>query len=65
MWIDPESDSRPWFMQPFHPATLAIALAGPAAQLRAVRALYQAMKGGQRIFYGHFRCWGLPDTIEE
>jgi hypothetical protein len=34
-------------------------------QHRAVRALYEAMKGGARIFYGHFPCWGLPDTMRE
>jgi hypothetical protein len=34
-------------------------------QFRAVRALYEAMKGGERIFYGHFPCWGLPDTMRE
>lgn len=34
-------------------------------QFRAVRALYEAMKGGERIFYGHFLCWGLPDTMRE
>lgn len=26
-----EPDTRLWFMQPFHPATLAIALAAPVA----------------------------------
>lgn len=34
-------------------------------QSRTVRALYEAMKGGERIFYGHFPCWGLPDTMRE
>jgi hypothetical protein len=34
-------------------------------QFRAVRGLYNAMKGGKRIFYGHFPCWGLPDTMRE
>jgi hypothetical protein len=34
-------------------------------QFRAVRALYVAMKDGNRIFYGHFPCWGLPDTMRE
>jgi hypothetical protein len=34
-------------------------------QFRAVRALYESMKGGERIFYGHFPCWGLPDTMRE
>jgi PcrA/UvrD tudor domain len=34
-------------------------------QFRAVRALYEAMKGGKRVFYGHFPCWGLPDTMRE
>lgn len=35
------------------------------AQRRAVRALYAAMKDGERIFYGHFPCWGLPDSLRE
>lgn len=34
-------------------------------QLRAVRAMLAAMEGGKRIFYGHFPCWGLPDTMRE
>ena len=34
-------------------------------QARAVRALFQAMKGGRRIFYGHFPCWRLPDTMRD
>jgi hypothetical protein len=48
---------------------------GPAHQLRAadlsplqqraVRVLAAAMEGGRRIFYGHFPCWGLPDTMRE
>jgi len=36
-----------------------------AQQMRAVRALYEAMKGGKRIFCGYFPCWGLPDTMRE
>jgi hypothetical protein len=34
-------------------------------QHRAVRVLAAAMDGGRRIFYGHFPCWGLPDTMRE
>jgi len=34
-------------------------------QARAVRAMYQAMQGGKRIFCGHFPCWGLPDSLRE
>jgi hypothetical protein len=34
-------------------------------QFRAVRALYESMKGGKRIFYGHFPCWGLPDSMRD
>jgi hypothetical protein len=29
---------------------------------RAVRALSSAIEGGQRIFYGYFPQWGLPET---
>jgi hypothetical protein len=36
-----------------------------ARQQRAVHAMYEAMKGGKRIFYGHFPCWGLPDSMRE
>jgi hypothetical protein len=36
-----------------------------AQQMRAVRALYEAMKGGKRISCGYFPCWGLPDTMRE
>jgi hypothetical protein len=31
-------------------------------QRRAVRAMSSAMQDGQRIFYGSFRLWGLPET---
>lgn len=33
-------------------------------QARAVRAMAVAMEGGQRIFYGHFPQWGLPDAVD-
>lgn len=36
-----------------------------ALQIRTVRALYEAMKDGERIFYGHFPSYGLPDKLEE
>lgn len=34
-------------------------------QFRAVCALYNAMKGGDRIFHERFSFWGLPDTLQE
>lgn len=34
-------------------------------QMRAIRALYNAMKGGKRIFSGHFPSWGLPDSMRD
>ena len=34
-------------------------------QFRAVRAICEAMKGGKRIFYGHFSSYGLPETMRE
>ena len=36
-----------------------------AIQSRAIRAMVKVMDGGQRIFYGHFPSWGLPDTMRE
>jgi hypothetical protein len=36
-----QPDTRPWFMRPFHPATLAIALAAPTAIIVAI--VVQAM----------------------
>jgi hypothetical protein len=30
-----------------------------------MRAPNNAMKGGKSIFYEHFPCWGLPDTMRE
>ena len=34
-------------------------------QKRAVVAMVRIMEGGKRIFYSHFPCWGLPDTMRE
>ena len=34
-------------------------------QQRAVRAMASAMEDGQRIFYGSFWLWGLPETVQD
>jgi hypothetical protein len=47
------------------PTPMVTAIEMTGRQFRAVRALYQAMKDGQRIFYGYFPCWGLPDTMRQ
>ncbi len=47
------------------PKTKVTAWSMSPLQLRAVRALYEAMKDGNRVFYSDFTCWGLPDTMRE
>jgi hypothetical protein len=47
------------------PTPKVTAAAMTTLQFRAVRALYEPMKDGKRIFYGHFPCWGMPDTMQE